>query len=79
MKIKLSAAVIFVSLFAFGRLAPKYYLIETENKNDKSNVEKEHGQDYAEAEVATHILHSCKGMLCDESFTIVGDKSREAK
>ena len=76
MKIKLSAAVIFVSLFAFGRLAPKYYLIETENKNDKSNVdvEKEHGQDYAEAEVATHILHSCKGMLCDESFTIVGDK-----
>ena len=64
MKIKLSAAVIFVSLFAFGRLAPKYYLIETENKNDKSNVEKEHGQDYAEAEVATHILHSYKGMLC---------------
>ena len=56
MKIKLSAAVIFVSLFAFGRLAPKYYLIETENKNDKSNVEKEHGQDYAVAEVATHIL-----------------------
>ena len=56
MKIKLSAAVIFVSLFAFGRLAPKYYLIETENKKDKSNVEKEHGQDYAEAEVATHIL-----------------------
>ena len=56
MKIKLSAAVIFVSLFAFGRLAPKYYLIETENKNDKSNVdvEEEHGQDYAE--VATHIL-----------------------
>ena len=56
MKIKLSAAVISVSLFAFGRLAPKYYLIETENKNDKSNVEKEHGQDYAKAEVATHIL-----------------------
>ena len=57
MKIKLSAAVIFVSLFAFGRLAPKYYLIETENKKDKSNVdvEEEHGQDYAEAEVATHI------------------------
>ena len=74
MKIKLSAAVISVSLFAFGRLAPKYYLIETENKNDKSNVEKEHGQDYAEAEVATHILHSSKGMLCDESLSIVGDK-----
>ena len=58
MNIKLSAAVIFVSLFAFGRLAPKYYLIETENKKDKSNVdvEEEHGQDYAEADVATHIL-----------------------
>ena len=56
MKIKLSAAVIFVSLFAFGRLAPKYYLIETENKKDKSNVdvEEEHGQDYGE--VGTHIL-----------------------
>ena len=77
MKIKLSAAVIFVSLFAFGRLAPKYYLIETENKKDKSNVdvEEEHGQDYAEAEVATHIsCNSCIGMLCDESLTIVGDK-----
>ena len=78
MKIKLSAAVIFVSLFAFGRLAPKYYLIETENKNDKSNVdvEEEHGQDYAEAEVATHILQflHCIGMLCDESLTIVGYK-----
>ena len=58
MNIELSAAVIFVTLFAFGRLAPKYYLIETENKKDKSNVdvEEEHGQDYAEAEVATHIL-----------------------
>ena len=57
MNIELSAAVIFVSLFAFGSLAPKYYLVEIENKKDKSNVdvEKEHGQDYAEAEVATHI------------------------
>ena len=76
MKIKLSAAVIFVSLFAFGRLAPKYYLIETENKNDKSNVdvEEEHGQDYAEAEVATRILQFLHRMLCNESLTIVGDK-----
>ena len=74
MKIKLSAAVIFVSLFVFGRLTPKYYLIETENKKDKSNVEEEHGEDYAEAEVATHILLFLHRMLCDESLTIVGDK-----
>ena len=32
--------VIFVTLFAFGSLAPKKYLIETEDKNDKGHIRK---------------------------------------